>query len=241
MYGCALSKRGENEMKSIEELNATVRAHKRNHQLTATETEVLDVLSRYSCKEIGRSFLAKSTIAELVGKSRRQVIRVCNRLEQLGIIRQSKRMRQTGDRRQTSNLIEILAHVTPECHTEEAPSRNINNNTYKDTVIPSEALKNALPAEIYSAMSRYFEADDIYKYYGILLRAKASVDPAIILEDHAEPFVEAWHAVVLKLKHGKIRKLDGYLYEAFRKAAFTIKARLNAPVSLFDKFRKAFE
>ncbi|MGG3622830.1 helix-turn-helix domain-containing protein [Bacillus gobiensis] len=239
-------------MKTIEELNEAIRSHKRRNQLTETECAVLDLLAQYSCKEIGRSFLAKSTIAELVGKSRRTIVRVCNRLEQLGIIAQHKRMRQTGDRRQTSNLIVIQSAkrddvvpnetpVIPEMTRQEAPSRNLNNNTYKETVIPSDALKNSLPTEIYSAMSRYFNAKEIYRYYGVLLRAKASVDPAIILEDHAAEFVNAWHAVVLKLKHGRIRKLDGYLYEAFRKAAFTVKARLNAPESLFDRFRKVFE
>ena len=139
--------------KSIEELNETVRIHKRNPELNATDRAVLDVLARYSCKELGKSWLAKSTIAEIVGKSRRTIIRVCNKLERLGIIRQYTRMRKTGDRRQTSNLIVILPavepsqkkhdapkchrkettrksqkkHVTPECHSKETPARNLNN------------------------------------------------------------------------------------------------------------------
>ena len=103
----------ETVYKSIEELNETVRLHKRNNQLNATDRAVLDVLARYSCKEIGKSWLAKSTIADLVGKSRRTIIRVCNKLERLGIIRQYTRMRATGDRRQTSNLIVILPAVEP--------------------------------------------------------------------------------------------------------------------------------
>lgn len=109
-------------MKTIDELNEAVRVHRRNNQLNTTELSVLDLLAQFSCKDVGRSFLAKSTIAELIGKSHRTIIRACNRLESLGIIRQSKRMRLSGDRRQTSNLIEILhaatlSNDTPECHT----------------------------------------------------------------------------------------------------------------------------
>lgn len=125
----------ENMFTSIDELNAAVREHKQRHDLSATERAVLDLLSQYSCVNIGESFLAKSTIAERVGKSRRTIIRVCNRLEALGIIVQYKRMRKTGDKRQTSNLIVILpiepAYVTPECHSQEPPqlnSKSINNN-----------------------------------------------------------------------------------------------------------------
>ncbi|MGG4467241.1 helix-turn-helix domain-containing protein [Paenibacillus alvei] len=133
----------ENTFTSIEELNAAVRTHRDRHMLSATERAVLDILSQYSCKTIGESFLAKSTIAELIGKSRRTIIRVCNRLESLGIIRQAKRMRKTGDRRQTSNLVVILpvetAYVTPACHSEEAPQLNSKsiNNTKERTVKPA--------------------------------------------------------------------------------------------------------
>lgn len=132
----------ENTFKSIEDLNAAVREHRDRHVLSTTERAVLDILSQYSCKTIGESFLAKSTIAELIGKSRRTIIRVCSRLESLGIIRQVKRMRQSGDRRQTSNLIVILptetADVTPACHSEEAPQLNSKsiNNTKERTAKP---------------------------------------------------------------------------------------------------------
>lgn len=136
----------DNTFVSIEELNAAVRGHRDRHALSATERTVLDILSQYSCKTIGESFLAKSTIAELIGKSRRTVIRVCNRLESLGIIRQVKRMRKTGDRRQTSNTIIILPvelvrdtpNVTPlETHSLNSKSiNNLNKRTAKPPWIP---------------------------------------------------------------------------------------------------------
>lgn len=212
-------------MKTIEELNAAVSEHRRNNELSATEREVLDVLSRHSCKDVGRSWLAKSTIAELVGKSRRTVIRACNRLESLGIIRQYKRMRQTGDKRQTSNLIVIQAppapSVTPACHTEETPSRN-TNNTYKAT---AGALKRSIPAPLFKALAPYFNDDEMYRAVGILYRAKASVDRSITVEDHASEFIDGLQSVIFAYKRGRVRSLFGCLYAAWREVAVVIKRR----------------
>ncbi|UQD53886.1 helix-turn-helix domain-containing protein (plasmid) [Bacillus methanolicus] len=93
---------------TIEQLNETVRAYKRQFadQLNKTELAVLDVLHRYSAKYTGVSFLRKSKIGELIGKSRRTIIRVCKRLEALGIIRQYE-MKRPSDMQQTSNAIVI--------------------------------------------------------------------------------------------------------------------------------------
>jgi hypothetical protein len=220
--------------KTIEQLNETVRIHKRNPELNETDRAVLDLLAQYSCKEIGKSWLAKGKIAELVGKSRRTIIRVCKKLESLGIIRQYERRRETGDRRQTSNLIVIQpakSDDTPECHTEETPQRNSKNTTYKDTAfVPATALQNSLPSAIYDAMSPYFNAADLYKYYGILLRAKRSVSNNVLIEDNPQPFVTAFQNAILKLKQGKIRNLSNYLYRAWQSAAATIVRR-----RVFDK------
>jgi len=221
---------------SIEQLNKSIRAHKRNNQLNETELAVLDVLARYSCKDIGKSFLAKSTIAELVGKSRRTVIRVCNRLEQLGIIRQYKRMRETGDKRQTSNLIVILPaiiDVTPECHTEETPQRNSNSIHTSNEVYEANVLKRSIPASIYDVMSPYFNANQLYNVVGVLYRAKASVDRSITVEDFAQEFIDAFKSVVFAYKRGRVRSLVGCLYVAWRQVAVEIKRRMtiaNSPI-----------
>src|SRR5690606_10237490 len=151
----------------------------------------------------------KNNIAEAVGRVRRTVIRVCQRLEALGIIKQYETKRDGGDRRQSTNVIVIQADVlrisqevgatchgsdhvrqahevnnsvvqpldeqtetrvsnseserhsadvAPDCHTEETPSKNINNNTYKETYISADevikrGLRNAIPAPIYDAMA----------------------------------------------------------------------------------------
>ena len=92
----------------ISELNETVRAHKERFKddLTKSAAKVLDLLHRYSAKYTGVSFLLKNTIAKELEISRRTVIRACQQLESLGIIRQYEMKRKT-DMMQTSNAIVI--------------------------------------------------------------------------------------------------------------------------------------
>ncbi|WP_395606271.1 helix-turn-helix domain-containing protein [Bacillus velezensis] len=249
-------------------LNAAVYEHiKRNtYDLNDTDRQALKKIARYAVKFSGAAHLKAETLAELIGKSVKTARRALNKLATLGIVKKIATTRKINggkganiivimpaeaandqstmsNRGQAEKPTETTAAVPK---TENEPSDSIkrskNQNNVLDTaVIPAEALKGALPDEIFNAMSRYFDAEDIYKYYGILLRAKASVDRTIRLEEHAAPFVEAWHATILKAKTHEIRRFDNYLYAGFRKAAWTVKARLNRGGSLMDRFRKAFE
>lgn len=194
----------ENTFTSIEELNAAVREHKQRHELSATERAVLDLLSQYSCVNIGESFLAKSTIAERVGKSRRTIIRVCNRLEALGIIAQYKRMRKTGDKRQTSNLIVILpieqADVTPECHSEEAPQLNYKNinNINKRTVKPAW-----IPQSFYELLEYHFSSvKEIEEYW----RSVHVVTYSFNLSKEVKEEIGIKAFLAMKAKRIKLRK-----------------------------------
>jgi Fe2+ or Zn2+ uptake regulation protein len=119
----------------IDELNKNTIAVRELYadQLTPSTKEVLDVLHRYSCKYPGVCYLSKNSIAEMVGVSRRTVIRACNLLESLGIISQHELKRHNGDKRQSSNAIVFVAvekeDVTPECHTKEALANTYNSNS----------------------------------------------------------------------------------------------------------------
>lgn len=249
-------------------LNAAVYEHiKRNtYDLNDTDRQALKKIARYAVKFSGAAHLKAETLAELIGKSVKTARRALNKLATLGIVKKIATTRKINggkganiivimpaeaandqstmsNRGQAEKPTETTAAVPK---TENEPSDSIkrskNQNNVLDTaVIPAEALKGVLPDEIYNAMSRYFDADDIYKYYGILLRAKASVDRTIRLEEHAAPFVEAWHATIMKAKSHEIRRFDDYLYAGFKKAAWTVKARLNRGGSLMDRFRQAFE
>ena len=227
----------ETVYKSIEELNETVRLHKRNNQLNDTDRAVLDVLARYSCKKIGKSWLAKSTIAELVGKSRRTIIRVCNKLEKLGIIRQYERKRKTGDRRQTSNLIVILPavekhgaperhskettrksqkkHGTPGCHSEETPLRNLNNyylhNTYFVEKYDKQTFYSRFCHLIKSTLGNV-DKNLIYRLYGVY---RGHSTPLFRAKVYEKEQIEAigWIALknaIMATKRKRIRNLPGY-------------------------------
>ncbi|MBN7743919.1 helix-turn-helix domain-containing protein [Bacillus velezensis] len=246
-------------------LNTAVYEHiKRNtYDLNDTDRQALKKIARYAVKFSGVAHLKAETLAELIGKSVKTARRALNKLATLGIVKKIATTRKINGGK-GANIIVILpvddqstmsnrgqaekpTETTAEApKTENEPSDSIkrskNQNNVLDTAtVPAEALKGALPDEIFNAMSRYFDAEDIYKYYGILLRAKASVDRTIRLEEHAAPFVEAWHATIVKAKSHEIRRFDDYLYAGFRKAAWTVKARLNRGGSLMDRFRQAFE
>ncbi|TJZ71363.1 helix-turn-helix domain-containing protein [Bacillus amyloliquefaciens] len=246
-------------------LNMAVYEHiKRNtYDLNDTDRQALKKIARYAVKFSGAAHLKAETLADLIGKSVKTARRALNKLATLGIVKKIATTRKINGGK-GANIIVILPvddqstmsnrgqAVKPTETTAEAPKtenepsdsikRSKNQNNVLDTaVIPADALKGSLPDEIFTAMSRYFDAEDIYKYYGILLRAKASVDRTIRLEEHAAPFVETWHATILKAKTHEIRRFDDYLYAGFRKAAWTVKARLNRGGSLMDRFRQAFE
>jgi Fe2+ or Zn2+ uptake regulation protein len=108
LLACEETYRNLSSFESVDQLNESIRKHAA--ELTGTMAAVLDVLSRHSCKYPGVSFLTKTNIGKLVGKSRRTIIRVCQRLEEQGIIRQYE-MKRSSDMQQTSNAIVILPDV----------------------------------------------------------------------------------------------------------------------------------
>ncbi|MEW4281739.1 helix-turn-helix domain-containing protein [Priestia megaterium] len=168
--------------KTIEELNETVRAHKEAGAdiLNKTQVAVLDLLHRYSAKYKGVSFLAKNKIAELIGKSRRTVIRACQALEEAGIIRQYE-MKRKSDMQQTSNAIVIMpieatveqVPVTQEraqmTHQEDKTFLKQNpkniNTTREDA--PAENYPSFIPSSFVNKVKPYFpKLNDVYQLWG---------------------------------------------------------------------------
>jgi DNA-binding Lrp family transcriptional regulator len=167
---------------SVDQLNESARNHAR--QLTGTEAAVFDVLSRHSCKYPGVSFLTKTNIGKLVGKSRRTIIRICQRLEELGMIRQYE-LRRQSDGQQTSNAIVILPGETRDVTRNEAPVTQV--------VTPLSPSLSDKPKELLSNTSspyrRFKEliADKKLRnrIYGVFLAhtsyLKNAYDPAVLL------------------------------------------------------------
>ena len=238
---------------SVDELNANTVAIRFQYsdQLTPSTIQVLDVLHRYACKFPGVCYLSKSKIAEMVGVTRRTVVRACNALESLGIIVQYELKRHKGDKRQSSNAIVFVAvqteNVTPECHTKEAlsdtPSKSFNNtlDTRKADSADKEVVKDVeevkgdikrglrdkMPAYIYDLLSPYLDLDDLYQAYGTLLRGKASIDKSIMFEGNESLYSDAVLSVIHAYKRGVVRNLFAVLFRAAQDTTAQIYRRDN--------------
>ena len=239
--------------RSVEELNANTASIRGlfGDQLTPSTREVLDVLHRYACKFPGVCYLSKSKIAGLVGISRRTVIRACNALETLGVIKQYELKRHNGDKRQSSNAI-VFVIVTPECHSVETPANTskILTNTYdtinavsaeKEVVKESvkertndefkadlkRGLRDKMPAYLFDLLAPYFGLDGLYEAYGALIRGKASIDRNITFESHVGLFSDAILSVIHAYKRGVVRNLYAVLYTAASETAAQIYRKEN--------------
>lgn len=230
---------------SVDQMNEAIKTHKKAHDLTQTDRDILDAISRYACKYAGVSYLSKQKLAEDAGyKSRRTAIRACKRLEALGIIEQHETRRVKGDHRRSSNIIVIKAveieqvsEVTADSHSIETPYKTNSSNTYKETQKPSKpstsdiikrGLKNAIPAPIYDALEPFYDGQALYDTYGILLRAKAKTDRSIMLETYAERYMDAFYNVVRLFKAGKVRSLNGLLYVTWERLSAEISRQIQA-------------
>lgn len=143
---------------TIGELNDTVRAHKKQYKLNKNQMAVLDHLHHYSAKYLGVSFKSKTKIAEDLNISRRTVIRACQHLASLGIIRQLE-MKRKSDMRQTSNVIVIQPIIAKKqivtevpiknaemCHTKKTTTKTLKQKI-KDINKRNDNDKNTVPKE----------------------------------------------------------------------------------------------
>lgn len=243
---------------SIEQLNANTKAVRQQFgkQLTKATREVLDVLHRYASKYYGICYLSKSKIADMLGISRRTVIRACDLLESLGIIVQYELMRHNGDKRQSSNAIvflsqisareafgqEVEVDVTPECHAKDAlcdtPQKDLNNtyDTGESATLIKNGLVSKLPKTLKYALAPFFDAEELYEMVGVIYKAKASVDRGIKIEDHEEMYREAILSVMNAFKRGKAKSLPAVLYCAIQRVTSSILYKLRREQSDFYAF-----
>ena len=228
-----------------EELNKAVYTHiKRNSpDLNETARTALKMIARYAVKFAGVAHLKAATVADLIGKSVKTARRAINKLAELGIVEKVATTRRVNGGK-GANIIVIQpiknnddqSTVSSREHAEKPtdnseetrnsvnePSnliKRINKSTLQDTdnAVPSAAFRQSLPSEIYNVMAPYFNADELYKYYGVLLRAKRSIDPTVTIEEDSKPFTDTFLNAVYKYKRGKVRNLANYLYTAWQSA-----------------------
>lgn len=117
-----------------EDLNAAINAHRTAHKedLTDIMRQVLFVIGKYAVKYPGVCYLRKTQLGLKVGRSRRTIIRICNRLEELGIIRQYETRRVKGDKRRASNAIVIQPVDMPESKQTDGKDDEQTDKPVKD-------------------------------------------------------------------------------------------------------------
>lgn len=225
---------------NIDQLNETVRTHKEmfNSELNKTQIAVVDLLHRYSAKYKGVSFLTKNKIADLLGKSRRTIIRVCNRLEELGIIRQHE-MKRSSDMQQTSNAIVIqpvennhsIASDTQETVKMSHQENNIflkqlhNINTIRKEDTYKESYPSFIPNSFITRVKPLFpNAKEIYELYGKVRLAHLKSNLECPLEDLETITITAISDAMSALKLRRIKK--GYSYEALKAYLYGTAHRL---------------
>lgn len=228
------------------------------YELNETDRNVLTMLSRYSVKYKGVAHLKVETIAKAIGKSGRTIQRSLRKLERLNVIERREFIRkktggnganiyvilpvdvaaETSSREDADKPMDISDSDTDEpVETITLLSDNNNNNTLLDTDNPNKptkddiikrGLKNAIPTPVYDALEPFFNGQDLYNTYGILLRAKAKISRYITLELYAERYIDAFYNVIRLYKNGRIRNLSGYLYVTWERLTAEISRQINA-------------
>ncbi|MEH7149751.1 helix-turn-helix domain-containing protein [Bacillus thuringiensis] len=190
---------------TIEELNNTVRAYKEQFadQLNKNQLAVLNHLQGHSAKYFGVSFKSKKKIAEDLNISRRTVIRACQHLESLGIIKQLE-MKRKSDMRQTSNIIVIQPIIAEKqivtqdstknaeiCHTKKTNTKTLKQkikdinkrNSNEDSNRTEENIKQAdfvahwVPERFTSlASSFYSKAKTIQEFWKVVKQCNRVVN-----------------------------------------------------------------
>ncbi|MEK4031036.1 helix-turn-helix domain-containing protein [Pseudobacillus sp. FSL P4-0506] len=226
----------------VQELNHHVNQYR--DYTTATEFRVLWCVSCYAAKYPGAAHLKASTIASELDVSTKTVYRALKSLAELGaIVKHVTTRPKSGG--QGANIYTIQPCVQAPMSNREpaekpatASAQGIKNEKqtassinhskiHKDTakMLDSSFLTSKVPTDLFNAMAPFFNAEELYNIYGVLLRAKASIDRFIRIEDNTNDYIEAFKSVVFSYKQGKIRSLSGCLYSAWQTATAIIKRR----------------
>lgn len=234
---------------TVEEMNANTAVVRERYgdKLTPSTYRVLDVLVCYACKYPGVCYRSKAKIATELGIDRKTVTRACAALETLGVIKQYATKRADGDKRRSTDAIVFLPQieeVPTECPDIETPLKAIKIlsntqdtasaelSTAKDVI--KQGLLMKLPQSIARTLSLFGDINAIYRLYGVMLRAKASVDRHMKFEDEEHEYNNALMSVISAWKRGKVRSLDAVLYEATKRTARSLwlNERMSEPLYL---------
>ncbi|WP_088007200.1 hypothetical protein [Indiicoccus explosivorum] len=232
----------------VEEMNETIRIHLRTHRYNLTETAIkaLEVISRHAVKYPGAAWLKIDTLAGMIGKSPVTTRRAVALLERLHIVERVAFMRKKSGGN-GGNILRVL----PAEPIDDRPSTTARADAEKPTAASAEAVKREketttplnqqntydtaqsikrgltvkLPAVLANTLAPFFDTDELYTAYGVMLRAKASVDRSIAFEHHEDAYRDAVLSVMHAYKRGKVRNLMAVLYRATQRTTKALYVR----------------
>ena len=130
----------------IEELNKTVRVYRDIIRASIKRVDVqdrlitlLELLKRYSCKQVGVSYMCKNTIADMLELSYKTIQRLMKKLVDLDMIKQIS-MKRKKDMMQTANAIiiqpvkEEVTDKTTSKLTEKCPTIKTTTSSLKQNI-----------------------------------------------------------------------------------------------------------
>ena len=228
-----------------QELNHHVKQHVNEHyyDMNDTEREVLYLISRYAVKHAGVAMLKVKTIADALDKSERTIYRVISKLSALNVIERINTTREkTGG--QGANIYRILPHGIPSLSYREDSAKptqtkaehventdetinllSYSNNT-SDTreqvtaeQVIHESIHNNTPDDIVGLLSPFFYGSELYKYVGIVFKAKYRPHVNIRIESHLNAFKACIYDVIRRHKGGRIHNLEAYMFTSIKALA----------------------
>ncbi|MGM8212135.1 helix-turn-helix domain-containing protein [Virgibacillus sp. W0430] len=231
---------------SVEELNESINDHiqRNQYELNETDRNIFLMIGRYSVKYKGAAHLKADTIAEAIDRTTRTVQRSIRKLERLDMIERKEFIREKSGGHGANIYIVLSSNVSAEMSEREqveeptqasdegAEDRfetiyslsNNSSNTYdthtdriENERLINESIRNNTPAEIVDMLTPFFYGSELYKYVGIVFKAKYRPHANIRIESHLKAFKACIFDVIRRYKDGHIRNLEAYLYASIRR------------------------
>lgn len=149
---------------NVEDVNASARYHRQQHSkdLTKTEKELFFLITGYMVKHFGVAYMTKTTMAAKLDCSTKTIQRGLKKLSDLGIIEIFAARRNTGDKRQTANVIRLVRRPekqnVPQTPVQNVPAKDqdlnhktLNTNTFEQTDSQRPTVASVTKKELASA------------------------------------------------------------------------------------------
>lgn len=217
---------------NIESMNKTVRKYRDIIKASVSRSDVrarlialLEHLKRYSCKQLGVSYMSKNKIADKLELSYKTVQRLVKKLEELGMIRQVF-MKRKKDMLQTSNAIiiqpikEEVSNKPPSKVSEKCPAIKTTTVSLKQKIKNNNKRKRAakltsanfiahwVPKAFSDFTSNFYsKAETIQEFWKVVKQCNRVIDyvndqRAFTTEQEIHIGIQAFKEFVMKIKSG---------------------------------------